>query len=190
MGETHDLTQLFERIEAGDDAARDALWERVFDEVRELAGREMRSETPGHTLQATALVGEVYLRLFRGEAVSWENRRHFFGTVARAMRRILVEHARRKRAQGHALEGVVNNLDGGGQVDPHTDFEALDRALAKLEAEPRHVRKVQIVQLRYFAGRTVEEISELLDVSTATVKRDWKFARAWLFHELDLGERA
>ena len=145
----------------------------------------MRRERPGHSLQATTLVNEAYMRLADYTRMQWQDRAHFFAVSAQVMRRILVEHARRhnvKRGRGvqHVSLDDVVVVDGGNEAE--TDLIALDEALVALaRIDPR---KVQIVEMRFFGGLTVEEISDVLDVSTGTVKRDWRAAKAWLHREL------
>ena len=182
------LTSLLQSWHDGDQAALDEMMPVVYDELRVLAARHLRSERPGHTLQTTALVHEAYLRLAGQRQPDWKNRAYFFGAVATIMRRILVDHARRrvrdKRGGGIevlALEEVsepaASTTSQGG-----IDVEALDQALDKLGAVD--ARQARIVELRYFSGMTVEEVAEVLSVSPGTVKRDWTVARAWLFAEL------
>ena len=168
----------------GDRDACDQLMPLVYDELRQLAGRYMRSEPEGHTLQATALVNEVYLRLVDVERIQLEGRAHFFALAARMMRRLLVDSARARgnEKRGGRLRRVPLDEASDVLADPQLDFEALDDALQKLESI--HPRKVQVVELRYFAGFSVEQAADTLQVSTDTVKRDWRFAKLWLLREL------
>lgn len=183
-----ELTQLLQSWRGGDRAALDRVMPVIYDELRTLAARHLSSERPGHTLQATALVHEAYLRLVGQRHADWKNRAYFFGAVATIMRRILVDHARRrvrdKRGGGVALvsldqvpEPEVSTSDAG------VDVEALDRALDRLSTID--ARQARIVELRYFSGMTVHEVAEVMDISEGTVKRDWTVARAWLFAELN-----
>ena len=168
----------------GDSRAFDQLMPLVNDELRRLAQRYMARERPGHTLQATALVNEAYLRLVEVKRVRWESRAHFFAMAGRLMRRILVDFAR-ARASGKRGRGARKvSLDEALLVssEPEQDLVALDDALARLEAI--HPRKGQVVELRFFGGLSVEETAEALRVSTDTVKRDWRFAKLWLLREL------
>ena len=169
----------------GDADAFGRLVPLVHAELRRLAVRYMNRERPGHTLQATALVNEAYLRLIEINHVNWQNRAHFFAMSARAMRRILVDSARArnndKRGGGVPKVSLDDALGVASLVDP--DLVALDEALSGLEA--RHPRKGQVVELRYFGGLSVEETAEALHVSTDTVKRDWRFAKLWLLRALD-----
>ena len=155
----------------------------VYNELRRIAGAYMRHESPGRTLQPTALVNEAYLRL-AGEKAPWNDRRHFVGIAARAMRQILVERARARGAQKRwgALDRVSLHESLAGAVPQEELMPALDEALERLEAiDPEQAR---IVELRFFAGLTVEETADALGMSPATVKRRWSLARAWLFREL------
>ena len=172
----------------GEADAFDRLVPLVHAELRRLAVRYMSRERPGHSLQATALVNEAYLRLIEINHVSWQNRAHFFAMSARAMRRILVDSARARNNDKRGGGIPRASLDEALRVaSPEPDFVALDDALNGLEA--CHPRKGQVVELRYFGGLSVEETAEALHVSTDTVKRDWRFAKLWLLRELS-GERA
>jgi RNA polymerase sigma factor (TIGR02999 family) len=171
----------------GDPDALDALLPLVYEELRQLAGRYMKRERGGHTLQATALVNEVYLRLIDVQRVRWQNRAHFFAMAARLMRRILVEAARargtRKRGGGTATVSLDEALVV--PIEPASDLVALDDALTALAAVDS--RKSRVVEMRYFGGLTVDETAEALQVSRDTVKRDWKMAKLWLLRELQRG---
>lgn len=188
MEPDRDLTMLLEAAATGDGTAAERLLPLVYDHLRRLARSRMANERSGHTLEATALVHEAYLRLVGSEGQRFENRAHFFGAAAIAMRRILVERAR-ERAQlkrGGGRERVA--LDAGLRVDEDDPIQtlALDEAMTRLEA--RDPRKARVVMLRYFAGLSVEETAEAMDLSETTVKSEWAFARAWLRRELDGGE--
>jgi RNA polymerase sigma factor (TIGR02999 family) len=181
---TNDHTALLHAWGRGDRAALDRLIPLVHGELRRLASRHLRHERPGHTLQASALVNEAYLRLIDVSQVRWQNRAHFFAMASRIMRRILVDGARangyRKRAGGLRV-----SLDEAGPVavTPVHDVVALDDALNALEAiDPR---KCQVVEMRFFGGMSLDETAEALHLSIGTVKRDWRLARAWLARELD-----
>lgn len=180
---SEDLTQLLDSVRSGRQGAREELYERVYAELRAMAGARLAHERPGHTLQATALVNEAYLRLAPNDE-DWDNRGHFFGSAARAMRRILVDHARRHRASkrgGEARRVTFADLAVAAE-EPDVDLLALDEALDALaEAEPR---LGEVVHLRYFAGLGIAETAALLGVSPATVKRDWTYARAWLVERM------
>jgi len=158
----------------------------VYGEMRRLAARYLRIERPDHTLQPTALVHEAYLRLVDQKNVAWQNRAHFFGIAAQLMRRILVDHARRRAAAKRNAATYRIGLEGpdsGAGQDREPEILALHDAL--LELERLDVRQARIVELRFFGGLSVEETAEAAGVSTATVKREWRTAKAWLRHELD-----
>lgn len=175
---------------AGDPKAAESLLPLVYDELRRLAAAQLSKEPAGQTLQPTALVHEAYLRLVGGEAIEWQGRGHFFAAAARAMRRILIDRARRHRAAKHGGDRARADLREDLIADPTPgtggggmDLLRLDTALARLEA--RDSRQAEIVLLRYFAGLSIEQTAEALGVSTGTVKNDWVFARAWLRRELE-----
>jgi len=167
----------------------DALLPLVYEELRRLAGRYMKGERSGHTLQATALVNEVYLRLIEVRRVRWQNRAHFFAMAARLMRRILVDAARSRGYQKRGAGASILSLEDALVVPtkPGHDLVALDDALTALSALDR--RKSQVVEMRFFGGLSLEETAEALHVSRDTVKRDWKIAKLWLLRELRRGER-
>jgi len=167
----------------GDRRALDQLTPIVYDELRRLASHYMRGERPGHSLQATALVNEAYMRLVDYKGMQWQNRAHFFAVSAQLMRRILVEHARRHNLKrGGGVQHVVleDTAVIGGERDE--DLVALDDALHALASIDS--RKAQVVELRFFGGLSVEETAEVLRVSAVTVMRDWSTARAWLYREM------
>lgn len=159
----------------------DELVALVYGELRVMARSLMRAQKPGHTLQPTALVNEAYLRLVQGET-KFENRSHFFGAAARAMRQVLVAHARKRlslKRAGAARRITFNEINAGGTAEPDLDVLALDEALAALAGLDK--RLTSLLELRYFGGFGLEEIAELNGHSLATVKRDWSFAKAWLY---------
>ncbi|MHC4471308.1 MAG: sigma-70 family RNA polymerase sigma factor [Planctomycetota bacterium] len=182
-----DVTRILDAIRDGDERATDRLLTAVYDELRRLAAAKLRREPPGQTLQATALVHEAYLRLVGGAGASFENRAHFFASAAEAMRRILVDRARRKARLKHGGGRKRVELSEADRVVPpvEIDLVALDEALAKLEAE--EPAKAELVKLRYFAGLSHEEAAEILGISRGTADRHWAYARAWLFHEIEKG---
>lgn len=185
-----DLTQWLVGYGKGDNAALDLLLPHVYRELKKLAAVQLRKENAGHTLQPTALVHEAYLRLIDQREVKWQNRAHFFGVAAQLMRRILIDHARRKRARKRDAGGVRVSFDerlaSGDEGSP--DILALDEALHRLhELDPRQAK---VVELRYFGGLSVEETAAALGTSPATVKRDWTVARAWLHRELQRQEES
>ncbi|MEQ8279765.1 MAG: sigma-70 family RNA polymerase sigma factor [Deltaproteobacteria bacterium] len=178
-----DVTYLLEAVREGEAGASRQLYEQVYGELRRLAGARMRRERPGHTLQPTEVVHEAWMRLVQGEP-RWESRAHFFGAAAEGMRRILVEHARKRGAakRGGDMNRVTFNEMNVAADDPDIDIVAMDGALEALEAHNAHLASV--VKLRYFAGMTVEETAEVLGESASTVKRNWTYARAWLFERM------
>jgi RNA polymerase sigma-70 factor, ECF subfamily len=160
------------------------LFGQVYHELRQVARAYMRRERADHTLQATALVNEAYLRLFDGQPFQWENRKHLFCTVARSMRRVLMDHARKRGAERHGGAFQKIALDDQGPAIFHDlpEFLALGEALDRLAQ--LNARQAQVVELHSFAGLTEEETAEVLDVSVKTVKNDWRFAKAWLKTEI------
>jgi RNA polymerase sigma factor (TIGR02999 family) len=181
------VSQLLDDHRAGDRGAFDQLVPIVYDELRAVAAGVLRAERPFHTLQATALVHEAYMRLADQKDVEWQNRAHLLGVAARIMRRLLVDYGRaRRRAKrgGGANVPLEEALVVAGETEP--DLVALDEALRGLAAVD--AQQSRIVELRYFGGLTIEETAEVLGVSTMTVKRDWRAARAWLHRRLT-GER-
>lgn len=185
MGEAvGQVTELLIDWSSGSEDSRDRLMQLVYDELRRLAASQLRGERSGHTLQATALVNEAYLRLVDQTRVQWRNRAQFFGIAAQLMRRILVDHARRHRALKRGGPATKLSLDESLTPGKQRDFDlvALDEALGNLAAmDPR---LAEVVEMRFFGGLTVEETAEVIGTSTATVKRDWATARAWLFRAL------
>lgn len=193
-----EVTQLLLRWRAGDQAALTALLPLVYEELRSLARRHLRHERGSHTLQRTALVHEAFLRMVEQKEVDWESRTQFYGIASQMMRRVLVDHARRrsaaKRGEGapHVdLDAVLQ--DEGEELPPLAqetaiDFAAIDDALKRLEAlDPQQGR---LVELRFFGGLSIKETADVIGVSSATVKREWAIARAWLQREITAGEGA
>lgn len=188
---TAEVTRLLSRAQAGDAKATNDLFPFVYDELRELAGKFLAGERVGHTLQPTALVNEAYMRLVGPGGPQWDSRAHFFGAAARAIRRILTDHARGKQslkrggsAKRVGLEDISDTVPQQGvRIDEEgPDFVAIDRALEKLAKIDEG--KAKVVELRFFAGLTVEQAAAALGVSPSTVARDWQFARLWLHREL------
>ena len=178
------VTQLLKAWSQGDEAALEQLAPLVEHELHSLASKYMRRERPGQTLQTTALVNEVYLRLIDAQQVSWQNRAHFFAVSARIMRRILTDFARSRHYQkrgGGAVHVSWNEALAVSQ-EPDADIVALDDALNELAS--LDARKAQVVELRFFGGLSVEETAEVLKISQQTVLRDWKFAKSWLLRTL------
>lgn len=197
------VTELLAAAGRGDGGAHERLWALVYDELHRVARRQMADEAPGHTLQTTALVNEAYLRLIGDVDVQWANRRHFFAAAAKAMRRIRIDDARRRGRlkRGGPQPGNEASRQQGNKVDASAarakrvpldeavvfdddpaEVLAVDEALSKLEQ--KDPRKAEIVQLRYFAGLTVDETADALGISPRTVDREWVFARAWLKRNL------
>jgi RNA polymerase sigma factor (TIGR02999 family) len=182
-----DVTRILQSIETGDKQAAGELLPLVYAELRKLAAAKMANESPNQTLQPTALVHEAWLRLTGNENVKWEGRAHFFGAAAEAMRRILIDNARRKHALRHG--GGQQRLDIQEiEVAATTKDEELLALNEALEQFARHdPRKAELVKLRYFAGLTIEETAQILSISIPTAKRWWAYARAWLFKQTRAG---
>ncbi len=179
-----DVTRILTAIEQGDARATDELLPLVYQELRRLAAHKMAGEPAGHTLQATALVHEAWLKLVDSPAQSWQNRAHFFGAAAEAMRRILIDRARRKRRQRRGSGAEHLDADEIEIASPAPDDQllALNDALDRFAAlEPQ---QAELVKLRYFVGLTIEEAADVLGISEATAKRWWTYAKAWLFTEI------
>ncbi len=179
------FTEIIEKARNGDSSAREKLLGLAYDELRRLASGQMRKENSGHTLQATALVHEAYIRLAGQENVEWQNKSHFIGIAAQIMRRVLLDHARAKHAdkRGGSDRVCVTLIEDITPADDTAcDIVALNDALTKLEAMSE--RQARIVEMRCFGGLSVEETAEALGIAAATVKRDWTLARAWLLREI------
>ncbi|WP_165250276.1 ECF-type sigma factor [Paludisphaera soli] len=176
----NDVTRILSAIEHGEPQAADRLLPLVYDELRKLAARRLAHEKPGQTLQATALVHDAYLRLVGADDPGWDSRGHFFAAAAEAMRRILVENARRKAAlkAGGGRERVDLADAEPAMAGPDLDLLALDEALAELEAKDR--RKAELIKLRFFAGLTIEQAAKALGIATSTADSEWAYARSWL----------
>ncbi len=190
MAGTHSrngVTELLSRWNDGDTAARDALIPLVYDELRRVAKKNLAGQRSDHTLQATALVHEAYLRLVNRKPANWQGRTHFFALAAQMMRQILVDHARMHSAakRGGGTFDLVLEDDVAGKPEINLDLIDLDRAmkgLASLDA-----RQSQIVELRFFGGLSIEEAARVVDISPATAKREWATARVWLHHAMETG---
>lgn len=186
MQSSEGITQLLAKWSSGDEAALEELMPLVYDELRRLAGRYLRRERVGHTLQPTALVNEAYLRLVDQKSARWQNRAQFYGIAAQLMRRILVDHARVKHAEKRGGAEQQRLSITSAEVlatKPNLDVLALNEALEELTTmDPQQGR---IVELRFFGGLSIEETAELLGIGHATVERDWKMARAWLRRKLE-----
>ena len=184
MSSTSHTTQLLLRAGNGDHAAADKLLPLVYDELRALAQHYMEQERPDHTLQATAVVHEAYLRLVDQRKANWKSRAHFMAMAAQMIRRILVDHARRRLTARRNQNGARRSL-----TNDDVPFEATDQGLIELDESLDRLRKLserqaRIVELRFFGGLTIEETAHMLSISSATVKNDWRVARAWLRREL------
>ena len=186
---THEITQLLVAWNNGDAVALDRLMPLVHKELHRIARRCMAAERPGHILQTTALINEAYLRLIDWKNVEWQNRAHFFGLAAQVMRHVLVDFARaqaREKRGGGVLKVSLSEAAGIDRAES-ADLVALDDALQALEK--LDARQARVVELRFFAGLSLEETAEALRVSVGTVRRDWSLAEAWLYRELSEGER-
>lgn len=182
--DTHNITGLLQEWRAGKQGAANRLMELVYGELHQLAARQMRRERGEHTLQATALVHETYLRLCGSESIDWQNRAHFFAVAAQQLRRVLVDHARRAQSEkrgGSQIKFSLAETDCP-LVDRDERVLAIDEGLARLEALDERAAKV--VELRFFGGLSEKEVAESLGISLATLKRDWEFARTWLASRL------
>lgn len=183
---THEITEILARIDHGEESAVAVLLPKVYDELRVVAGNYFRSERPEHTLQPTALVHEAYLRMAGAQSISWNNRAHFFAVAANAMRRVLTDHARKKKAakRGGGRDRVtLSGLLTPVNIDMEIDLIALDEAMTKLtQLLPRQGR---IMEMRFFAGLNAEEVAHVLGVTTRTVEREWRMAKAFLRLELE-----
>jgi RNA polymerase sigma factor (TIGR02999 family) len=182
--ESDDCTRLLEEVNAGDVRAFESLVSDVYAELRQMARSLMRGQIDGHTLQPTALVNEAYLRLAQGET-RWDSKAHFFGAAAQAMRQVLIDEARRRSAQkraGNAVRVTFSELSVQAE-EPQLDLLALDEAMTALaHLDDRFTR---VLELRYFGGLSLEETAQVTGYSLATVKRDWAFARAWLYERMN-----
>jgi len=177
----HEVTELLVEWQRGDAAALDRLTPLVYDEIRRMAHRYLTRERNGHTLQTTELVNEAYMRLLGAQSIDWQNRAHFFGVTAQVMRRILIDHARRRHYAKHGGDARHVSLENAAVMTSERASEliVLDEALTELaRIDPR---KSRVVELRYFGGLSLEEIAEVLQVSLMTVRRDWRTAKAWLY---------
>ena len=185
MASPEPITNLLASLGSGDLQAAHALMPLVYAELRGVARAALQGQSPGHTLQATELVHEAYLRLLGNTAVPWQNRAHFFAVAARAMRQILVDHARAKRSKKRGGAGQKESLltIASPSGPSHLDLLALEEALGALAEHDS--RKARVVELRFFGGLTREQIAEVLAVTTRTVERDWRYSQAWLSRRLD-----
>lgn len=184
LGSPQEVTQLLAQWRRGDDAALAKLTPLIYEELRRLAHYHMGGQRPDHTLQTTALVNEVYLRLADQTNPSWQDRAHFFAVAARAMRQILVNYAKSSRAQKRGGGALKLELDEAALVSPEQSKEIVDLNEALEQLAALDSRKARVVELKYFAGLNHDEIAEVLKISPVTVRRDWVFAKAWLHRQL------
>lgn len=184
MGDAHEVTVLLSALTRGDQDAGARLIPVVYNELRRLAGSYMRHERPDHTLQATALVHEAYMKLVEQQSVNWQSRAHFFGVAAQLMRRILIDHARGHLRQKRGGEYKKVSLNDAFIFSPEQSAEllAVDESLQRLAKLDE--RQARVVELRFFGGLSVEEAGAVLGISAKTVKRDWSVAKAWLYADL------
>lgn len=177
-GVAHEVTGLLRAWRAGDAAAGEELLQRIYIELKKIAVSQLRRERSGHTLQSTDLVHEAYVRLLEQQGIDWRDRAHFFGLAATMMRRVLVDHARARNARKRARDEGEKPITLQSRQGPEVELLDLDRSLT-LFAES-YPRQTKVVEMRYFVDMEIEEIASCLEISPATVKRDWQFARAWL----------
>jgi RNA polymerase sigma factor (TIGR02999 family) len=178
------VTELLAHWSRGDDAALAELTPLVYDELRRVAHHYLSRQRPGHTLQTTALVNEAYLRLADQTNPRWQNRAHFFAVAARAMRQILVSYARTQQAEKRGGGAVKMDLDEVALIAPEESKEIIELHEALEQLSALDSRKAQVVELKYFGGLNYDEIAEVLKISRVTVRRDWEFAKVWLYTEL------
>ena len=180
----NEVTSILHALEQGDNKAIDRLLPAVYTELRRLAAYKLAQERPGQTLQATALVHEAYLQLVHASDQSWKGKDHFFGAAAEAMRRILIENARRKQSlkRGGGSQKLAFDEQDLAIEPPSEDLLALNDAIAELEETDK--TKAQLVKLRYFAGLTMEQAAQVLDISSSTAKRHWSFVKVWLYRKI------
>jgi RNA polymerase sigma factor (TIGR02999 family) len=178
------VTELLAQWSNGDNAALAELTPLIYEELRRLAHHQMAGQRPGHTLQTTALVNEAYLRLADQTNPSWQNRAHFFAVAARAMRQILVDYARSQQSQKRGGGALKVELDEAALVSPTEAKEIIDLHEALERLATLDSRKAQVVELKYFGGLNYDEMAEVLKISRVTVRRDWEFAKVWLYTEL------
>jgi RNA polymerase sigma factor (TIGR02999 family) len=180
----HRVTQLLQQWSHGDDSALVELTPLVYEELRRLAHHYMEGQSPNHTLQTTALVNEAYLRLADQTNPSWQNRAHFFAVAARAMRQIVVDYARSQRSQKRGGGALKVELDETAIVSPEQSKEIVDLHEALERLDTLDSRKARVVELKFFGGLNYDEIAEVLKIARRTARRDWEFARIWLYREL------
>jgi RNA polymerase sigma-70 factor, ECF subfamily len=185
MPDAGKITVLLKALNTGDTSAANELLPLVYAELHRLAAGYMRRERPDHTLQATALINQAYLRIAQQENVEWQNHAHFIGFAANVMRRVLVDHARERHADIRGGKQVRVDLDEGLAITPERSAEILTLEDALTRLEKLNPRQAKVVELRYFGGLSVEEIASFLGIAPRSVKRDWALARLWLFSEIE-----
>jgi RNA polymerase sigma factor (TIGR02999 family) len=179
------FTQLLNRVSNGDNFALERVLPLVYDELRTISSKYLRDEYKNHTFQTTELVHEAYIKLIGSENLTWESRAHFFGIAARSMRQILVDYARKRKAQKRGLGQTKISLDKAEFALSNTEDDLINLNTALDKLEKIEERSCKIVELRFFSGLSIEETAQMLNVSAATVKRDWNFAKAWLYREIN-----
>lgn len=185
MESAKNVTELLNAWSAGNQSAGDELFVTVYQELRRLAAHYMQVERSGHTLQPTALVHELYVKLFAAEPIEWQNRGHFLAVAARQLRHLVVDYARRHQAEKRGGDQGKVRLDDVPQIAVPLDNSVIELDLALERLQKLDARAAQVVELRYFGGLTDAEVANTLSISMATVKRDWEFARSWLLKELE-----
>ncbi|MCB0742275.1 MAG: sigma-70 family RNA polymerase sigma factor [Ignavibacteriales bacterium] len=179
------ITQLLNSASGGDNFALDKILPLVYNELRKISSKYLRDEYRQHTLQTTELVHEAYLKLIGTQDLSWESRAHFYGIAAKSMRQILVDYARKRKSQKRGNGKTLFSLDEANIILGESEDQLLNLNEALTKLEGLEERSCKIVELRFFSGLTIEETAEVLNVSVATVKRDWQFAKAWLYREIN-----
>jgi len=185
MDQTKHFTQLLNDVTKGDKFALEKILPLVYEELRTISSKYLRDEHRKHTLQTTELVHEAYLKLIGDEKLTWENRAHFFGIAARSMRQILVDYARKRKSQKRGSGETKLSLENAELVVGESEEELINLNDALDKLEKLEERSCKIVELRFFSGLSIEETAKMLDISVGTVKRDWNFARAWLYREIN-----
>lgn len=182
---SNDITQLLNQVSSGNDFALDRILPLVYNELRKISSKYLRDEFRQHTLQTTELVHEAYLKLIGNNSLSWESRAHFYGIAARSMRQILVDYARKRKSQKRGKGETLLPLENANFIIGESEEQILNLNDALDKLETLEVRSSKIVELRFFSGLSIDETAEILKVSPATIKRDWNFAKAWLYREMN-----
>ena len=182
---SNNVTQLLNQVSNGDEFALNSILPLVYNELRKISSKYLRDEYRHNTLQTTELVHEAYLKLIGSNSLSWESRAHFYGIAAKSMRQILVDHARKRKSQKRGKGETLLPLENANFVVGESEEQILNLNDALNKLETLEERSAKIVELRFFSGLSIEETAKLLNISTATVKRDWKFAKAWLYREIN-----